>query len=305
MELLGDTMAGTGAKDQGPSQADQAETAVAPKKASATGGVWQSVKSGVTLGAIGTLFLGLIQYYSSYQTKIAALAKDDMTTATAAFTDTLNALSVAQSLQERLFFSFYEPVAKSPNTTPAEDANAQDLYKAYAPAYSSLRENYSILANRAELSIDGAHVTTLSTLSDPITVSALGQLGFDCEHTVPDFNKSPLILKNADKTLNIDWFSSKHHVLVIYYCFNVIHRDIEAARLWASGLTLTDTQREKFVQNQKIIRNDLDSQVSRLNAFMRLATSEIEQMRAQYQPNGLFCDAPIIGSVIGLLAHNC
>ena len=53
------------------------------------------------IGFLGTLIAGFLQYFSAYQDKVKTLAKEDLVVATAALTDTLNAVALPLSLQER------------------------------------------------------------------------------------------------------------------------------------------------------------------------------------------------------------
>ncbi len=303
-------MAEYGGAEQTPSQSDQPGKALPSTSPVALSGFWQSIKNGITFGAIGTLFLGALQYYSSYQEKVAALAKDDMVSATSIFTETLNALSVAQSLQERLIFSFYDT---NSDDLVGANAYARDIYKAYEPAYSNLRENNSIFANKVELWLDQPSsaspgtTTNFSAASDPITVSKLGDFGFECENTVPDFGTKRFVLtkEKSNERLNIDWYSSKHHVLTIYYCFNFIHKQVALLRDWASGGDIKASGRRHLINREDHIKALLDRQVVRLNAFMRLATNQIEELRARFRPNGLLCDIPLVGGAVGVLVHKC
>lgn len=271
-----------------------------PKQPPVLGGFWQWITSGVTFGAIGTLFFGIFQYYTSYQEKVASLAKDDLTSATSTFIESFNALSVAQSLQERLIFSFYDP--------KHDDLKeyAHELYRDYAPAYSKLRANNTILANNIGLWLDEPNSdrrdTTTSALAtaDSLTVHRLEDISFDCQHDVPNFK--------AKKQQNIDWRIAKYHVLTIYYCFNLIHRKMEIVREWALGKDIKGTDRKDFMQDKNegvAVKETLDQQVVRLNAFRALAAYQIERIRDRFRPNGFLCDAPLVGSAIEMLTHRC
>jgi hypothetical protein len=55
---------------------------------------------------LGTLIAAYFQYLTAYEDKVATQAKEDLTAATVAFTDTSTALSVPIMLQATLFRDF-------------------------------------------------------------------------------------------------------------------------------------------------------------------------------------------------------
>jgi hypothetical protein len=105
--------------------------------------------------------------------------------------------------------------------------------------------------------------------------------------------------------VTINWFSAKHHVLTMYYCFNATHAEMETARIWASSNDLSEERKTKFSGKKKEIKDDLDSQVIRLNAFMSLAMSQLERIRVKYRPAGFFCHVPLVRDAIGIFSTRC
>ena len=65
----------------------------------ATEGKFAFVKGLTFIGFLGTLIAAYFQYLTAYEDKVATQAKEDLTAATAAFTDTSTALSVPIMLQ--------------------------------------------------------------------------------------------------------------------------------------------------------------------------------------------------------------
>jgi hypothetical protein len=290
-------------------------------------GFWQSLKSFVLrsdaevsyfkglsfVGLLTTLIVAYFQYLSAYHNKVSAMAKDDMTAATDTFTRTSNALSTAIILEDQLYLSFKRAAAlnASGDANALTSKRAHDLYTAYEAAATSLGENVNLLARKAEIYLDWASdpehdaANTINTLgADPISTSLLGTFGFDCDDDMPNFDKTNHVTtkKTQDgKELAIDWFSAKHHVLTIAYCFDVTQKTwMEIVRQWASQSTVDPDQITKFAASKKAdqLQERLDHEVVRLNDFMMRAMSEIEQIRVKYRPNGFVCSVPGVGQFL-------
>jgi hypothetical protein len=280
---------------------------------------WQSLKSfvirqlsGITMvGVLGlstTLIIAYFQNLSAYQDKVTTQAKDDMTAATQVFAEASTALSSALSLQQRLVKDFYDALPNDANNDekayPTKDARA--VYKDYLDAYTSLHRNYDLLARKTEIYLDwpsdldhDAAQNTTPTI-DPINMTTLGEYNFDCETHMPEFSGAKSKVQFADD-LALDWNSAKHHVLAIQYCFDVTHQNLTAALQWASQsavdpvqwATLASDDRKDLFNNKRAT-----NQVLRLNAFIGLAMSEIEQIRVKYRPNGYWCSVPLVPLLI-------
>ena len=288
-------------------------------------GFWRSLKSFLirqlssitivsVLGVLGTLIIAYFQNMSAYQDKVATQAKDEMAAATQVFAEASTALSSALSLQQRLIDNFYDAVPKDAykddNAYPTKSARA--LYKDYLDAYTSLHQNYDLLARKAEIYLDWPSDLThdaaknTSPTMDPINMSTLGEFDFDCEKYMPDFANGnstiPLTDKHNGNQVTIDWNSAKHHVLTTQYCFEITHQHLNAALQWASQSGIDPVQWAYLTNDD---RRDLfrvkraTNQVLRLNAFISLAMSEIEQIRVEYRPNGYWCSVPIVPRLIG------
>lgn len=281
-------------------------------------GFWQPLKSfvsrqlsGITLigvlGLLTTLIVAYFQNLSAYHDKVTTQAKDDMAAATQVFAEASTTLSNAISLQQRLITDFYNAqpndAYKEDNAYPTRDARA--LYKQYLDAYAKLHENYDLLAHKAEIYLDWPSDLThdaaqsITPTLDPISMSTLGQTSFDCEKHMPEFSGEKSRVPLTD-TLALDWNSAKHHVLAMQYCFDITHRNLTAALQWASQSAVDPAQRAALTEQEELLGQTRPvNQVLRLNAFISLAMSEIEQIRVEYRPNGYWCNVPFVRLIIG------
>jgi hypothetical protein len=313
------------------SSAESTDTS-APGSAPAKPGLWQRLKrlvvrteaefaflKGVAiLSFLGTLIAAYFQYLSTYQDKVSTQAKEDMAAATAAFTETSNTLSTAISLQGLLFYNF----AHATKLNAVADANAlttknaSDLHKSYEEAAQDLHKNINLIARKIEIYLDWASdvgrdpAANIQIGVDPISTSMLGTFNFDCDQDMPSFasGASTVHKKKDGKTLDVDWYSAKHHVLTIAYCFDVTHKTwMEIVRQWASQSSLDPNDSKNFFLGNTAgeLQARLDSEVVRLNAFMSRAMSEIEQIRVKYRPIGFICSVPGLRELIGLVSRKC
>ncbi len=228
-----------------------------------------------------------------------------MTAATDTFTHTSNTLSTAVTLQSLLFYDYFRAVKSNAgdDKNALMSKNAQDLYKPYEDAAAALHENVNVLARQVEINLDWASdvsrdpATDTSFNIDPISTSFLGAVDFDCDTDTPKFSKSDhTVVKTKDgKSLTIDWYSAKHNVLTIAYCFDVTHKTyMETVRAWASQSSLPKDQIAAFFSagKDKKLQSQLDTEVVRVNDFMSRAMNEIDGIRVKYRPTGFYCDLP-------------
>jgi hypothetical protein len=299
-----------------------------PPSAGNKSGFWQSVRrieqdfavsKLAILSVIGTLIGAYFQNLSTYNDKVAAQAKDDMTAATQAFADASTALSVPLALQKQLISGYHNAIATNTDSdnTGYETANAHSIYKSYTDAYRSLSEHYNLLARKMELYLDWPSnltrdpATDSAPTADIINMSLLNTYGFDCEEDMPSFQKSDPEDKNKNDSqvklphhgkpvLTVDWYSAKHHVLAIETCFEITHEAMTPVRQWASGSAVDQAARTKFISsNFDIFSKRASNQVLRLNDFMSLAMYDIDKIRVKYRPNGFLCSVPIVRGALG------
>ena len=254
-------------------------------------GEFSFVKGLTVLSLFGTLIGAYFQNLSAYEAKVAAQAQADMTAATQTFAETSSALATPLSLQQQLISDYHKAIVAGTDAdaNSFEKADAHEVYQAYVKAYAELSQNYNLLARKAELYIDMASdLTRNPTLdgtpsSDEINMSLLNAYGFDCEAHMPSFDRpvrdgngkvvdnSKIVLTDpkTKKTLTVDWYSTRHHVLAIETCFEITHRAMAPVQQWASGSAVDPAKKARFVQTTFDVFQRRDSnQVLRLNAFM-------------------------------------
>ena len=110
--------------------------------------------------------------------------------------------------------------------------------------------------------------------------------------------------KNGD-VLDVDWFSAKHHVFTIGYCFAVTHDGyLSLIRQWASHSSHKDKDVDDFFSTgkQDVVQARLNRQVVRLNDFMTLAMDEIDRIRLRYQPTGFACHVPGLSELVSAVS---
>jgi hypothetical protein len=286
-------------------------------------GEYSFLKSLTFLSLFGTLIGAYFQNLSAYENKVTAQAQADMTTATQTFTDTSSVLAASLNMQQRLITGYHNAIVAGTDaqTDGFETSNAKEIYKTYVQAYTELSQNYNLLARKVELYIDLAsdldrNPTADGTpLAQEIDMSVLNAYGFDCEQHMPSFerhakdkdgkeeDRSKLVLTDpkTKKTLTVDWYSAKHHVLAIETCFEINQQAMIAVKQWASGSAVDPAEKTRFVQKTFDIFHTRDSnQVLRLNAFMSLAMFDIDKIRIKYRPNGFICGVPGVSAAFSL-----
>jgi hypothetical protein len=105
--------------------------------------------------------------------------------------------------------------------------------------------------------------------------------------------------------ITIHWYSAKHQLLAMHYCFQILHSRLLAARDWASKSELSPALKEKFAAERGQIQGALDQQVLRLNSFMSLAMFQLDNIRVKYRPVGFACHIPFVSPVIDLFSRYC
>jgi hypothetical protein len=111
----------------------------------------------------------------------------------------------------------------------------------------------------------------------------------------------------ASNPVEINRYSAKHHVQIMHYCFEVAHRTIATARVWASNNDINDQRKTEFLDKNEIkkAKSRLDRQVVRLDAFMSLTMSQLERIRVKYRPVGFVCHIPLVRDAIGIFSKRC
>jgi hypothetical protein len=107
---------------------------------------------------------------------------------------------------------------------------------------------------------------------------------------------------NDEAAKRINWYSAKHHVLTMHYCFEAAHNKLAAARQWASGVGGDAAKESDVLKGEKEINAQFDDLAGRINAFNSLALYQMEQIRVKYRPAGPWCNVPLVWNISSL---NC
>jgi hypothetical protein len=102
---------------------------------------------------------------------------------------------------------------------------------------------------------------------------------------------------NDKQAKRIYWYSAKHHVLTMHYCFEAAHNKLAAARQWASKSDRDTVRESEIIKGEKEISAQLDDLTRRLSAFDSLALYQMERIRVKYRPAGFFCSVPFIRNI--------
>jgi len=192
--------------------------------------------------------------------------------------------------------------------------------------------------------LDRDSAGTAALDGDPLTETLLGDYNFDCDAkinfahfesgkpdpkaedaaknlcTAPNETKKQVALDwktyfcavddsgkidHSKPALAINWYSAKHHLLIMHYCFELAHGQIGTARVWASGNDVSDQRKSDFQKKQVAVQASLDEGVIRLDDFLSLVMSQLERIRVKYRPSGPFCHVPIVREIVGLFSPIC
>jgi len=115
------------------------------------------------------------------------------------------------------------------------------------------------------------------------------------EHTTPP-NAFIRICPGNPKGIarRIYWYSAKHHVLTMHYCFESLHERLEGARQWASQSDRDAAKETELVAQAEQVNDSLDGLAKRLNSFNSLALYQLERIRVKYRPAGFVCSVPVV-----------
>lgn len=105
-----------------------------------------------------------------------------------------------------------------------------------------------------------------------------------------------------DVARKIHWFSAKHHVLTMQYCFDAMHARLEPVRQWASQSDRDTVKEGEIAAQGDQVAAELDGLAHRLNSFDSLALYQLERIRVKYRPAGFECSIP---GLRNLYARNC
>ena len=273
---------------------------------------------------VGSLLASHYQYLANYDDKVKAIGKEQIAAAEATFSDVSGQMSKAVALQAQLYFYYRDAIKHKRDGDPQamEVKSARAMYKEYDDLHTQVRENIDLMARRVEITIDwasnknrdAAHAGPFG--GDPMSRIALGAYDFNCDanELMPNFEQhsvglsaTPDLLKerpNAEP-LRIDWYSAKHQLLTLYYCFNANHTGIDVVRQWASNSPIAAEEREAFAKNTPRLEDRLDRVAVRLNSFITLAARDIDAIHVIFRPSKWYCQVPLVRQYIDHYSHKC
>ena len=266
---------------------------------------------------VGSLLASHYQNLAAYDDKVRAIGKEQIIAAETTFADVSMQFSKALTLQQLLYFNYRDAIKHRRDGDPQalETKNARAIFKQYDDLRTELRENIDLMARRVEMTIDwasnvkrdAAHAGPFG--GDPMSRIALGAYDFQCDDDkyMPNFKQgsvdlpvSPELHKDNPKAepLHVDWYSAKHQLLALYYCFNANHTGIGVVRQWASNSPTAPDEKDDFTKNSENLKDRLDRKSIRLNSFMTLGARDIDAIRVKFRPRKWYCQVPVVRQVI-------
>ncbi|HEV2155702.1 hypothetical protein [Bradyrhizobium sp.] len=171
---------------------------------------------------------------------------------------------------------------------------------------------------------------------DPLTASLLTKYNFDCdsEANLPQFKgaiysggdpgrpseelctdptanglkayvelcaRTPTgAIDPLQKVVAVNWWSAKHHVLVMHHCFEALRGQPNAVASSADVPSKPATTKPPITSEQR-----LQLQARRLDAFMTLTMAQLDRIRVRYRPTGFVCHVPVVRDAVGYFSNEC
>ena len=164
---------------------------------------------------------------------------------------------IALRLNSNVFARKAEIYMDWPSDRGRDPATADPLYQ--DPLTETLLENYDFDCSAA---VNFPHYGTANADAQASAAPNVCTTG-----TADDLKKSTVNLCAVDPAtrkinparpaITIDWHSAKHHVLTMHYCFEMVHGEIETARIWASKNDVSDKRKTEFLTRQDRYRAHL------------------------------------------------
>jgi len=210
--------------------------------------------------------------------------------------------------------------------------HAKAIAPTYETAWVALLEAGDLMAHRTQIYIDWATDFVRNPADqhfpndDPLSQLLLDAYGFECSENFPKFkfistgasqgrrantcqvdgepntdpddihvlNICPRSKANTEPpaAVTIQWYSARHQVLTMHYCFHVLHQRLAKVRTWALQDAASPAIKATSRSERDQIRKEIDGQTARLEAFMGLATFQIEAIREKYRPVSFACHIP-------------
>jgi hypothetical protein len=276
------------------------------------------------VGVIGTFLASHYQYVSEYEDKVRTIGKEQMVAAETTFTEVAMTFSKAVTLQQLLYVNYRDATKhkRDGDAQAIETKNARALFKQYDDMRTELRESIDLSARRVEITLDWASNTSRDAANagdfglDPMSRIALGAYDFQCDDDkyMPNFEQAsvnipvPSALRKENpkaQPLHIDWYSAKHQLLTLYYCFNANHTGIAVVRQWASDSPISTEEKDAYTKNLGGLQERLDRAAVRFNSFITLGARRIEAIRVKFRQRKWYCQVPLVREYIDHYSHKC
>jgi hypothetical protein len=264
------------------------------------------------ISALGWFFSSLVQYNSWRQEHDLKRYQEDFDQANKTFAETSQMLLTSITLQQMLAFNYIDALqlkADDDKSLGFLSAQAKGVNDDYVKARIELRKSIELLARKTEIFVDWPSVvrrqkerSVRRALSDPLTIASVEASDIDCDDiyakgdAVENWTSDKVSTKPGAPS--IDWQSAKHHVIVLYACFDQDHKSTQPIRRWATGQTpgapKIDAAVRKAVDTDQL-KKRFNRQLDRLRNFMILSMTRIEQIRTKNEPPGYFYHLTGIG----------
>ena len=277
---------------------------------------------------LGGLVASYIQYSIAYQEKVVSRGAEELKATSETFNTISRKFSEAQTLQQMLFSDFSAAIDGSLSNAEQTLAakHAQSIFPTYERALNALLGAGEVMAYDAERYIDWASDLSSGSVgkrpyTDPMTPAALRAYDFDCEYYLPSFSGSSTSQTNRDSCPNgntgqppeppspiakvcprkkndpvspilVDWYSAKHEVITMHYCFRALHDKLSKVRSWASQEETSSEAKAAFQAERERMQSAIDNQSGRLSAFMSLGLNRIDSIQLRYRPIAFDCQIP-------------
>jgi hypothetical protein len=105
------------------------------------------------------------------------------------------------------------------------------------------------------------------------------------------------------KVVNVNWWSAKHHVLVMNHCAETLYSQLGMLQTLAPGSDAPRDRKPEVLKLREINQHRLQLQARRLDAFMTLTMAQLDRIRVRYRPTGLLCY--LTRETVGFFGHGC
>ncbi len=266
---------------------------------------------------VGTFLASHYQYLSAYDDKIKTIGTEQIADGGSHLRGRVGANVQGDHAATAALFqlSRRHQDHRDSDAQALETKNARAIFKDYDDLRTQLRENVDLMARRVEVTIDWASNTERDAANagpfggDPMSRIALGNYDFNCDvdKYMPSFKRphadvppTKAMLKTDPNapSLGIDWYSAKHQLLTLYFCFQATHSGIEVVRQWASSSALDEAKKKEFTDAPDKLVDRFDREAQRLHSFNTLAARDIDAIRVKFRPRKWYCHLPIVREYI-------